>query len=69
MSPGSATRWVQFAGLALTLNFVVTRQNTEQLGAMLRYADEQGVARAELAPSLSHPSRHRLDARTLQQLR
>ncbi|GGP25039.1 pyrroloquinoline quinone biosynthesis protein PqqE [Silvimonas amylolytica] len=40
---------VKAAGLALTLNFVVTRQNAGQLDAILRYADEQGIARVEVA--------------------
>ncbi|WP_024303983.1 pyrroloquinoline quinone biosynthesis protein PqqE [Pseudogulbenkiania sp. MAI-1] len=40
---------VQAAGLALTLNFVITRQNAHELDAMLRYAEEQGIARVEVA--------------------
>ncbi|GGP17732.1 pyrroloquinoline quinone biosynthesis protein PqqE [Silvimonas iriomotensis] len=40
---------VQAAGLALTLNFVVTRQNAGQLEAMLQYAEAQGIARVEVA--------------------
>lgn len=40
---------VKRSGLALTVNFVVTRQNAGQLDAMLRYADEQGIARVEVA--------------------
>ncbi|SPC18047.1 pyrroloquinoline quinone biosynthesis protein PqqE [Cupriavidus taiwanensis] len=40
---------VQASGLALTVNFVVTRQNVGQLDAILRYADERGIARVEVA--------------------
>lgn len=40
---------VQAAGLALTLNFVLTRQNADQLDAMLRYADGHHIARVEVA--------------------
>ncbi|KUE86948.1 pyrroloquinoline quinone biosynthesis protein PqqE [Cupriavidus necator] len=40
---------VQDAGLALTLNFVVTRQNADQLDAMLHYADAHRIARVEVA--------------------
>jgi pyrroloquinoline quinone biosynthesis protein E len=40
---------IKAVGLALTLNFVVTRQNADELDAMLRYAAEQDIARVEVA--------------------
>jgi pyrroloquinoline quinone biosynthesis protein E len=40
---------VQAAGLALTLNFVVTRQNAGELDAVLCYAAKQRIARVEVA--------------------
>ena len=37
------------SGLALTLNFVMTRHNVSRLSAMLDYAESLGVGRVEVA--------------------
>lgn len=45
----AALALVQQSGLALTLNFVITRSNAHELDAMLHYADLHGIARVEVA--------------------
>jgi len=44
-----ASRLVRQAGLALTLNFVVHRQNAEQVPAMLALGEALGAGRIEIA--------------------
>jgi len=45
----AALALVQQSGLALTLNFVITRSNAHELDAMLQYVDQHGIARVEVA--------------------
>jgi pyrroloquinoline quinone biosynthesis protein E len=44
-----AAEWIRAAGFPLTLNFVMTRRNTQRLQAMLDYALRMGVTRCEIA--------------------
>ncbi|HKY89873.1 MAG TPA: pyrroloquinoline quinone biosynthesis protein PqqE [Nevskiaceae bacterium] len=44
-----AARLVKAAGLALTLNFVVHRQNAERVQAMIAFAEASGAGRVEIA--------------------
>jgi pyrroloquinoline quinone biosynthesis protein E len=70
-----AARLIKEAGLPLTLNFVVHRQNLEHLPAMLAMAEDLGAARTEIAHVQYYgwglanrdallPSRAQLDAAT-----
>lgn len=45
----AALALIQQRGLALTLNFVITRQNVHELDAMLAFAAAHGIARVEVA--------------------
>ena len=45
----AAAEAVRKSGLALTLNFVVHRQNAENIGAMLALGEELGAGRLEIA--------------------
>lgn len=71
----AAARAVKQAGLALTVNFVVHRQNVAQVPAMLDLAEALGAGRVEIAHTQYHgwalanrdalmPSRAELDAAT-----
>ncbi|MGH7210444.1 MAG: pyrroloquinoline quinone biosynthesis protein PqqE, partial [Acetobacteraceae bacterium] len=71
----AAARLIRDAGLPLTTNFVVHRQNLEHLPAMLAMAEEMGAARSEIAHVQYYgwglanrdallPSRAQLDAAT-----
>jgi pyrroloquinoline quinone biosynthesis protein E len=71
----AVAEWVKQAGLALTLNFVLSRANIEHVDAMIGLAARLGADRLELAPVQVHgwaaPNRDRLlpPARALEQAR
>ncbi|MDB5361179.1 MAG: pqqE [Rhodospirillales bacterium] len=71
----AVARWVREAGLALTLNFVVHRQNLERLPEMIAFGADSGAGRIEIAHVQYHgwafenrsallPSREQLEIAT-----